>query len=121
MPTSLPGRRTATRRVCMALDGTGRHHVRTQAGAAAGVEAATASASHSAAIARASARSVISSAFRAWTLPPALAVIRADYAWAVGNRERVVVAGAGAAGLAVAGALRRHGIQPLVLERESQI
>jgi len=35
--------------------------------------------------------------------------------------EQVVVAGAGAAGLAVAGALRRRGIDALLVERESEI
>jgi putative flavoprotein involved in K+ transport len=39
----------------------------------------------------------------------------------VGGEERVVVIGAGAAGLGVAGALERHGIQPLVLEREREV
>ena len=37
------------------------------------------------------------------------------------NREQVVVAGAGAAGLAVAGMLKRRGVEPLVLERTGQI
>ncbi|TMM15481.1 MAG: FAD-binding protein, partial [Actinobacteria bacterium] len=35
--------------------------------------------------------------------------------------ERVVVAGAGAAGLAVAAMLKRRGIDPLVLEQTDQI
>jgi putative flavoprotein involved in K+ transport len=39
----------------------------------------------------------------------------------VSRHELVVVAGAGAAGLAVAGALKRRGIDPLVLEREREI
>ena len=37
------------------------------------------------------------------------------------REEGVVVIGAGAAGLGVAGALERRGIQPLVLEREQEV
>jgi putative flavoprotein involved in K+ transport len=37
------------------------------------------------------------------------------------SQERVVVAGAGAAGLAVAAMLRRRGVDPLVLERSDQV
>jgi putative flavoprotein involved in K+ transport len=37
------------------------------------------------------------------------------------NQEQVVVAGAGAAGLAVAAMLKRRGIDPLVLERTERV
>jgi putative flavoprotein involved in K+ transport len=43
------------------------------------------------------------------------------YALRVSGHEQVVVAGAGAAGLAVAGALKRRGIEAVLLEREPDV
>jgi putative flavoprotein involved in K+ transport len=37
------------------------------------------------------------------------------------DQEQVVVAGAGAAGLAAAAMLKRRGVEPLVLERTDQV